>query len=125
MKPSEVAKTLNRIATEIANSKNPDRRLVAQDLKKVLAALHSSGNPGDAGGYSLECTPVSSDEVLSIEGTAAGVAVSGKMTFHMKAGQFNGYDYIPNPGTFDIKSDENVLQMVLDACYEELNLHSL
>jgi hypothetical protein len=39
MKPSDTSQALLRIASNIQNSKNPDRTLVARDLKKVLAAL--------------------------------------------------------------------------------------
>ena len=41
MKPSQLASQLRRIAAAIDNSKNPDRTLVAKDLKKVLAAVSS------------------------------------------------------------------------------------
>jgi len=39
MKPSQLASQLRRIAAAIDNSKQPDRVLVARDLKKVLAVL--------------------------------------------------------------------------------------
>jgi hypothetical protein len=39
MKPSQTAQALRRIAANIQNSKNPDRNLVARDLKKILAAI--------------------------------------------------------------------------------------
>jgi hypothetical protein len=39
MKPSQLVATLRRIASNIERSKNPDRTLVARDLKKVVAAL--------------------------------------------------------------------------------------
>jgi hypothetical protein len=43
MKPSQLASQLRRIASAIDNSKQPDRTLVARDLKKVLAGIsHSS-----------------------------------------------------------------------------------
>ena len=38
MKPSQVAGSLRHIASKIQNSKTPDRRLVAKDLRQVLAA---------------------------------------------------------------------------------------
>ena len=41
MKPSQLASQLRRIASKIDASKNPDRTLVAKDLKKVLAAVSS------------------------------------------------------------------------------------
>ncbi len=40
MDPKQVSEQLVRIANGIDRSKNPDRRLVAQDIKKVLAALN-------------------------------------------------------------------------------------
>jgi len=39
MKPSQLASQLRRIASKIDASKNPDRTLVAKDLKKVLSSL--------------------------------------------------------------------------------------
>jgi len=39
MKPSQLASQLRRIASAIDNSKNPDRTLVARDLKKILSAV--------------------------------------------------------------------------------------
>ena len=39
MKPSQIAQELNHIASKIQHSKNPDRKLVARDLKRMLAAL--------------------------------------------------------------------------------------
>jgi hypothetical protein len=41
MKPSVVANSLRRIASALSNSKNPSRKLVARDLKKILAAISS------------------------------------------------------------------------------------
>ena len=43
MKPSQTAQTLRKIAAAIDASKSPDRRLVARDLKKVLAAVGGLG----------------------------------------------------------------------------------
>ncbi len=45
MKPSETAETLRKIAAAIDNSKNPDRRMVAADLKRVLAAVEEEPAP--------------------------------------------------------------------------------
>jgi hypothetical protein len=39
MKPSQLATTLRRIASNIERSRNPDRTLVAKDLKRVIVAL--------------------------------------------------------------------------------------
>jgi len=39
MKPSQTAGKLRQIATAIENSKRPDRNLVAEDLKKIIASL--------------------------------------------------------------------------------------
>jgi hypothetical protein len=39
MKPSQLVTTLRRIASNIERSENPDRSLVARDLKKVVAIL--------------------------------------------------------------------------------------
>ena len=39
MKPSQVAATLRGIASKIEASKNPDRNLVARDLKRIVAEV--------------------------------------------------------------------------------------
>ena len=39
MKPSQLASQLRRIAAGIDNSKNPSRRLVTQDIKRILVAV--------------------------------------------------------------------------------------
>jgi uncharacterized iron-regulated protein len=39
MKPSQVAMALRHIASAIQASKNPDRKLVARDLKKIISVL--------------------------------------------------------------------------------------
>jgi hypothetical protein len=40
MNPFKTAQTLRHIAAKIQNSKNPDRNLVARDLKLILAAIN-------------------------------------------------------------------------------------
>jgi len=50
MKPSQTAQTLRKIAAAIDASKSPDRRLVARDLKKVLAAVGGLGGEFPDGG---------------------------------------------------------------------------
>ena len=39
MKPSQVVQSLRHIASKIQNSKQPIRKLVAEDLQQVLSAL--------------------------------------------------------------------------------------
>jgi len=46
MKPSQLAIQLRRIASKIEASKNPDRTLVARDLKRTLAALAAGASNG-------------------------------------------------------------------------------
>jgi hypothetical protein len=41
MKPSFVAASLNRIASNILSSRNPSKKLVAKDLRRILAAMNS------------------------------------------------------------------------------------
>jgi hypothetical protein len=48
MKPSVVANSLRRIASGIANSKNPSRKLVARDLKRILAAIGDAYDVNEA-----------------------------------------------------------------------------
>jgi hypothetical protein len=45
MKPSQVAGALRHIASKIQNSKNPDRKLVAQDLQRILVAIDTGRDP--------------------------------------------------------------------------------
>lgn len=42
MKPSQLASRLRRIASAIDNSKNPNRNLVAKDIRRVLLAMGDS-----------------------------------------------------------------------------------
>jgi hypothetical protein len=44
MKPSQVAGALHHIASKIQNSKQPDRKLVAEDLRQVLNHLTAESN---------------------------------------------------------------------------------
>jgi hypothetical protein len=39
MKPSQISNQLRQIATAIDNSKNPSRKAVSQDLRRVLVAM--------------------------------------------------------------------------------------
>ena len=43
MKPSETSNVLRQIAAAIDNSKQPDKRLVVADLKKVIANMEAVG----------------------------------------------------------------------------------
>jgi hypothetical protein len=44
MKPSQIAQALNHIASKIQASKNPDKNLVARDLKKIIAQIDEDGS---------------------------------------------------------------------------------
>lgn len=44
MKPSQLARSLKRIASGIESSKNPKKELVIRDLKRILAAVTKNGN---------------------------------------------------------------------------------
>jgi hypothetical protein len=39
MKPTQVAEVLRRIASAIDNSRNPQRRLVVEDIRRVIAVI--------------------------------------------------------------------------------------
>lgn len=52
MKPSELSKSLTRIAMAIDFANNPDRRLVTRDLEALIAAVEP-GTPRKAGGFNL------------------------------------------------------------------------
>ena len=129
MKPSQAANELRRIASAIQNSKNPDRRMVASAIRRVLAAVggpgsvYESGKPGDPGHYSLTVGILSQDAnktTLSVDGVVFGKEVSGKVGLFGQAPDWQGYEYVATPGTFDISDDlEGVGQPVLDACGEE------
>lgn len=45
MKPSQVSNLLRRVASTIENSKRPDRNLVAEDLKRLVAILLNQPKP--------------------------------------------------------------------------------
>jgi hypothetical protein len=47
MKPSEVIYSLNLISSGINNSRNPDRRIVAQDLEILLTRISAEENEGE------------------------------------------------------------------------------
>ena len=51
MKPSQLASQLRRIAAAIDKSRNPDRNLVARDLKKVLTDTKIAASDGTYAGY--------------------------------------------------------------------------
>ena len=53
MKPTEVSITLRKIASAIDSSKNPDRTLVASDIRKVLAAMDEVALPKSNAGKSM------------------------------------------------------------------------
>ena len=44
MKPTQVVQSLRHIAASIQASKNPDRRLIARDLKKIVSILLPKNN---------------------------------------------------------------------------------
>jgi len=44
MKPTQVVQSLRHIAASIQASKNPDRRLIARDLKKIVSILLNKNN---------------------------------------------------------------------------------
>ena len=48
MKPYQVAEALRHIASKIQNSKQPIRKLVAEDLKQILANLDNEVAPETA-----------------------------------------------------------------------------
>ena len=54
MKPSDTSKSLRKIAAAINASKSPDRRLVARDLKKILASVEFDPNEYYSPGESVE-----------------------------------------------------------------------
>jgi hypothetical protein len=54
MKPSQLASQLHRIASKIEASKNPDRTLVARDLKQILAAVAEPAKPAKLISIQLE-----------------------------------------------------------------------
>lgn len=49
MKPSQLARSLRRIAAKIENSKAPRRDLVAADLKRVIAAMETPSGATSGG----------------------------------------------------------------------------
>jgi len=44
MKPTQVAQALLSIASKIQASKNPDKNLVARDLKKIISSVEKQAS---------------------------------------------------------------------------------
>lgn len=108
MKPSQVASDLRRIADTLSRSKSPSKTRVASAVKVVLAGLETSG------GQDLKIP-------MQVGGSSSGKSYSGKMTVVVNNGIFGGYDsYLPDPGTFDVTQDEEMLEAVLDECHYRL-----
>lgn len=59
MEPALLARELRRIATAINNSENPSRKLVYQDIKRLIHTLATEGGDKTPAG---EGTPVSEPE---------------------------------------------------------------
>jgi len=128
MRPRQAASALRTIAEGLDRSRRPTRPAVAADLQAVLASLHGSGDPDQPGGYSLTFEPLPDTpkgaKVLSVSGKIEGNVVSGRLTVYLEDGEFNGWDYVPDPGTADVAADpEGMLQVVLDAAADELELY--
>lgn len=109
-------------------ARSPDRNTVLKGLRRVLSSLHSSGDPDQPGGYSLtlKILPQSSDteKFLSVNGKIDGQVVSGEVKIHLSDGEFDGWEYRPEGGTTDVSQDpEDMLQVVLDAATDELQLN--
>jgi hypothetical protein len=128
VKPFQVATSLRQIAAKIDRSKSPSKSLVSQELRRVLAAVahdpmdgnvHSSGDP-ETSGFSFTVSHPTT--ILGIKGKIRGQDVDGRLTIHIKDGEFNGYDYEPNGQTLDITTEDEILNTVLDAAASELGL---
>lgn len=48
MKPTEVSQVLRKIATRIDEAKNPDKKLVAATLRKVVEEIQAPAQPQPA-----------------------------------------------------------------------------
>jgi hypothetical protein len=85
--PSQLVIQLRRIASKIDASKNPDRTLVAKELKRTLAALAAgagtfSPRPGD----DVSVTPAGGENEFRVEGILDGVALAGIAVTHRDGG---------------------------------------
>ena len=81
--------------------------------------MHESGDP-DTNGYSLTCDvlrTVGPKTVYYLKGKVNGQVISGKMILRSDE---MGWDYQPDPGTFDAGNDpEGILHVLLDICDSE------
>ena len=85
MKPSQLAIQLRRIASKIEASKNPDRTLVARDLKKVIANIDLDMLPRDKITVLVHDAvyEISSEDVFKVE--SAGDLKAQKAEFYKLA----------------------------------------
>jgi hypothetical protein len=97
MKPSQTAQSLRRIASKIQNSKNPDRILVARDLKKLLAAV-AAGPTGMTVGQVVALLQ-KQDQNAPI-----GVGLQDSRTLHIESVK----------GILEIVEDESGIVCILD-----------
>ena len=67
MKPSHVSRELRRIASKIDGSTNPSSKLVANDLKRVLAAMGGSDSSGVVPGTNYTWSEVERSLVESLK----------------------------------------------------------
>jgi len=101
MKPSQLASQLRRIASKIDNSKQPDRSLVAQDLKKVLATVSANGMTFDKDGVS--CFAECDYDWKNADSTDA----SGSVTFKVQDEHDYPEEVADDNAVIDLINDEN------------------
>lgn len=78
MSPSELSASLRRIAAGIDKSKNPDRKLVAKDIKSLLASVEGEAPVASLEVPAVEAAPVAAPAALSP--TAAAEAIQAIAT---------------------------------------------
>ena len=71
MDPSQIADALYQIATKIENSKNPDRKLVLQDLTKVYN--HMASPMQDAANAALKVLNLKADLAETVHDTGESI----------------------------------------------------
>jgi hypothetical protein len=132
MKPSQTARVLRYIAQAIDDSKRPDRVLVAQELRKVLAGIVHTNTPNgylisddEPLGLCVGFEPTADQlEVLNAEAMACVVISDDKKPSSLAYHDFNADDVgnaiiissaalnDPNPAFLD--SDENKVVVDFD-----------
>jgi hypothetical protein len=122
MKPSQVAIALLHIASGIQASKNPDKNLVARDLKKIISILRQAGNSAEGIEIDLEQQNPDGTLKFNVYGDRGGNKIKGKLIL-FPDGE-GGYDHVEwnnLPPFWDVSKEdpEGLFQEILDVAADK------